>query len=36
MNEMDLKQRILELLELAGERELRFIYIVLKNMIQQP
>lgn len=31
---MGIKEKILELLESAGERELRFIYIVLKNMIQ--
>ena len=28
-------EKILELLDLAEERELRFIYIVLKNMIQK-
>ena len=32
---MDTKEKILELLDLAGERELRFIYIVLKNMVHQ-
>lgn len=32
---MDTKEKILELLEIAGERELRFIYIVLQNMVHQ-
>ena len=30
---MGTKQKILELLESAGERELRFICIVLENMV---
>ena len=33
MTEKDLKEKILELLELAGERELDIIYRILKNMI---
>ena len=34
MDNTYLKEKILELLELAGARELELIYRVLKNMIQ--
>lgn len=32
---MDEKEKILKLLDLAGERELRFVRIVLENMLRQ-
>lgn len=34
MGEKDLKGKILELLELAGERELDIIYRILRNMVR--